>query len=53
MSTKRWALLYRRVIRDTSGVPYLIRYSLFETPWLSVKLHHILRSDADRHTRGL
>lgn len=25
--------------------PYLVRYSLLNTPWFSVKLHHILSSD--------
>jgi hypothetical protein len=30
------------------GDPYLDRLRLFETPWLSVYLHHIHRADAER-----
>ena len=44
----RFSLLSRRVIRNRAGEPYLVRWTLLSTPWFSVKVHHILLSDADR-----
>ena len=38
----------RRVIATNDGDPYLIRYTLIECRWFSIKVHHILRSDEDR-----
>lgn len=32
-------------IKDDQGPIYLIRYSLFTTPWFAVKIHKILMSD--------
>lgn len=40
---------FRYVIRAMDGAPYLIRYRLLSTPWCGIYLHHILKSDADRH----
>jgi hypothetical protein len=47
---RRWGLFQRRDITDLfdSTDVYLRRWRLIETPWFSVKLHHILRPDADR-----
>lgn len=39
-----WKLLQKREIPDPDGSPYLVRITLVETPWFSVKLHHILQS---------
>ena len=41
-------LLQRRVIPNHGGDPYLIRYTLIECAWFSIKVHHILESDEDR-----
>ena len=38
----------RHVIATNDGDPYLIRYTLIECRWFSIKVHHILRSDEDR-----
>jgi hypothetical protein len=37
------------VITGSDGSPYLARYHLLNRPWFGIKLHHILRSDEDRH----
>lgn len=40
------------VITGSDGSPYLVRYYLFKKSWVPVFrvfLHHILRSDEDRH----
>lgn len=34
---------------DGPAGPLLVRYRLISTPWGGVYLHHLLRSDADRH----
>jgi len=44
----RWKR-FRHVIYDEDGDPYLVRYRLIWTPWAKLYLHHILRSDGDRH----
>lgn len=36
------------IIKGCDKQPYLIRYYLLKTRWLSIYLHHILRSDEDR-----
>jgi len=36
------------IIKGCHGDAYLIRYFLLRTPWFSIYLHHILRSDEDR-----
>jgi len=48
MKLGRFKLLARRTIHDFDGQPYLRRWTLVETPWFKLMLHHILRSDADR-----
>lgn len=47
-------LLARKVYRKghiygTDGSLYMARYGLFETRWLSARVHHIVRPDMDRH----
>lgn len=42
-------LLGREVIGDGGESPYMVRYRIIDTPWFGVYLHHILRSDVDRH----
>lgn len=43
-------LLAREVIGDGhSSSPYMVRYRVIDTPWFGVYLHHILRSDRERH----
>lgn len=37
-----------RVIYDSSGKPYLIRFTILTTKWFSLKLHVIMKSDDDR-----
>lgn len=43
-----WAR-FRYVIGDGPKGPLLIRYRLISTRWGGVYLHHLMRSDADRH----
>ncbi len=47
----KWAFMERKLVKqpDFRGqlVPHLYRITLFRTPWFSVKLHKILRSDTD------
>ncbi len=40
---------FRYVIGDGPKGPLLIRYRLLSTRWGGVYLHHLTRSDADRH----
>lgn len=40
---------FRYVIGDGPAGPLLVRYRLISTPWGGVYLHHLMRSDADRH----
>jgi hypothetical protein len=40
---------FRYVIGDGPKGPLLIRYRLISSPWFGVYLHHLMRSDADRH----
>ena len=40
---------FRYVIGDGPKGPLLIRYRLISTRWGGVYLHHLMRSDADRH----
>lgn len=47
-------LLARKVYRKghiygTDGSLYMERYAIFETKWLSARLHHICQPDMDRH----
>lgn len=43
-----WGFFKREVILDENNQPYIKRWRLLETPWFSVFVHHILRSDTDR-----
>lgn len=46
----RFAAPYRKGhIYGPDGSLYMERYVLFETRWLSCRLHHIAREDRDRH----
>lgn len=40
-------LFKKTVITREDGIPYLIRYTLFNLGFISLKLHHILQSDDD------
>lgn len=42
---KRILKIKKTILRRSNCVPYLIRYSLLSTRFLSIKLHHILTSD--------
>lgn len=46
----RFTFLERFDIADVANADdtYLRRWYLIETPWFGIKLHHILRADADR-----
>lgn len=48
--TGAWRFMERVDIADVSAPTdvYLRRWYLLETPWFGLKLHHILRPDADR-----
>lgn len=38
--------LYKKtIITRGDNTPYLIRYTIFKLPWISMKVHHILESD--------
>lgn len=37
----------KRIIKRDDGKPYLIRYRIFSSRWLKIRLHHILLSDYD------
>lgn len=46
----KWWRRFRCVIsEDHARGPLLVRYRLIGTRWGGVYLHHLLRSDADRH----
>lgn len=49
MKLGRFRLCTRRTICDLQARPYLRRWTLIETPWFELNVHHILRSDDDRH----
>lgn len=48
MRNGQWVLFEKCVIGDKAD-PYMIRWRLFECPWFRVYLHHIRKSDEDRH----
>lgn len=45
---KKWSLFHKEVIVDEEGDEYLVRYRIFDTPWLRLYFHKIKRSDGDR-----
>lgn len=46
---RRWAKPYRKGhLLHADGSPYMERFTLFETRWLSARLHHIVTEDYDR-----
>jgi hypothetical protein len=51
MAETRWALMKVQRIMDTHEPDkvYLWRLRVFTTPWCSLKLHHIMMPDNDRH----
>lgn len=50
MRLGKTVVLGREVISEGADAsPYMVRYRIIDTPWFGVYLHHILRSDRDRH----
>lgn len=47
MSKSHWGL-FSGIDIGTDGDPYLDRLRIFETPWVSLYLHHIHREDRER-----
>ena len=45
---RKWSLFHKEVIVDEEDNEYLVRYRIFDTPWLRLYLHIIKRSDGDR-----
>lgn len=48
MKRGEWAILHRETIPAPNGEPYIDRFRIVMTPFASLYIHHIHKSDEDR-----